>query len=258
MEADPKLKLVVSDALGYHGITDNLANGPHANTPYGRDARVRKAFELAIDRTALIGVVFNGLYPASAQAVPPTSPYHVASFTPPARDIAQAKALLRQAGVTTPLTVNLSVVNSPDTVQVAEVIQSMAAEAGFDVKIRAMEARALLNAELQGDFEAAVGYWSGRIDPDGNMYTFLHTGGPLNEGHYSNPALDALLDQARQVADVTTRRDIYAKIWEQEAKELPITYLWTWKNIVGLSAKVQGFVPVPDGLIRVQGLRMAQ
>ena len=219
---------------------------------------MRKAFELAIDRTALISVVYNGLYPASEQAVPPTSPYHIASFAPPARDIARAKALLHEAGVTTPLAVNLSVVNSPDTVQVAELIQSMAAEAGFDVKITAMEARALLNAEIQGDFEAGIRYWSGRIDPDGNMYSFLHTGGPLNEGHYSSPTLDALLDQARQVTDVTARRSIYEKVWAQEAHDLPITYLWTWKNVAGMSARVQGFVPIPDGLIRVQGLQLAR
>jgi peptide/nickel transport system substrate-binding protein len=257
VEADPRLKLVVSDALGYHGIVNNLANGPRADTPYGKDARIRKAFELAIDRTALIDVVFNGVYPASAQAIPPTSPFHVASLAPPARDVARAKALLREAGVTTPLTVNVSVVNSPDAVQTAEVIQSMADEAGFAVKINAMEARALLNSEIQGDFEAAIGYWSGRIDPDGNMYTFLHTGGPLNEGHYSNPTVDSLLDQARQSADVPTRVGIYQKVWALEGRDLPITYLWTWKNIAGMTAKLQGFVPIPDGLIRVQGLQFA-
>lgn len=258
VQSDPKLKLVVSDALGYHGITNNTGNGPRANTPYGKDPRVRKAFELSIDRTALINVVFNGLYPASAQAIPPTSPFHDDALPPPARDIAKAKELLHEAGVTPPVTVELSVVNSPDAVQAAEVIQSMAAEAGFNVKIRAMEARALLTALFQGDFEASINYWSGRIDPDGNMYSFLHTGGPLNEGHYSNPTVDALLDQARQVLDVPGRRAIYHKIWTIEAHDLPITYLWTWKNIVGMSAKIEGFTPIPDGLIRVQGLQMAQ
>jgi peptide/nickel transport system substrate-binding protein len=90
------------------------------------------------------------------------------------------------------------------------------------------------------------------------MYSFLHTGGPLNEGHYSSPVVDSLLDQARQVTDVAARRGLYAKVWEVEGKDLPITYLWTWKNIVGMSAKVQGFVPIPDGLIRVQGLQMGR
>jgi len=71
----------VSDALGYPGITNNIAHGPEANSPYGKDPRVRKAFELSIDRTALINVVFNGLYPASAQAIPPPSRCHAAATT---------------------------------------------------------------------------------------------------------------------------------------------------------------------------------
>ncbi len=55
-------KLVVSDALGYSGITNNLDNGPRANTPYGKNALVRQAFDAAIDRAALVNVVFNGMY----------------------------------------------------------------------------------------------------------------------------------------------------------------------------------------------------
>jgi peptide/nickel transport system substrate-binding protein len=257
VEADPKLKLVVSDALGYHGITNNIANGPRASTPYAKDPRVRKAFELSIDRTALLNVVYNGMFPAAAQSVSQASPFYSPSIQPPARDVAKAKELLHEAGVTLPLTVNLSVANSPDLVQVAEVIQSMAAEAGFNVKITATEARAQLTSAIQGDFETAIFYWSGRSDIDGNTYTFLHTGGPLNESHYSNPTVDSLLDQARQVADVPARRALYEKMWQQEAQDLPITYLWTWKNIVGMSAKVKGFVPIADGMIRLQGLSLA-
>jgi peptide/nickel transport system substrate-binding protein len=257
VQADPKLKLIVSDALGYHGITSNMANGPGANTPYAKDPRVRKAFELSLDRTALLSVVYNGMFPAAAQSVSQGSPFFTPSIRPPARDVAKAKQLLHEAGVTLPLTVNLTVANSPDLVQVAEVIQSMAAEAGFNVKITATEARTQLTAAIQGDFEASILYWSGRSDIDGNTYTFLHTGGPLNTGHYSNPTVDSLLDQARQVTDIAARRALYEKMWQQEAQDLPITYLWTWKNIVGMSAKIQGFVPIADGIIRVQGLSMA-
>ena len=122
VQADPKLKLVVSDALGYHGLTNNVANGPAANTPYGKDPRVRKAFELSIDRNALLNVVYNGLFPASAQSLPPASPYHDEALPPPGRDIAKAKALLKEAGVTLPVTVTLTVGNNPDSIQTGEVI----------------------------------------------------------------------------------------------------------------------------------------
>jgi peptide/nickel transport system substrate-binding protein len=257
VQANPKLRIVTSDALGYHGITNNTDNGPRANGPYGKDPRVRKAFELSIDRTALLQVVYDGMFPATAQAVSASSPYYIESVQPPARDVAKAKALLKEAGVSIPFPLELLVPNSPDLLQTAEVIQSMAAEAGFDVKIKAMEASSGLDAMIAGNFEAGFLYWSGRPDPDGNLYSFLHTGGPFNEGHYSNRTVDALLDEGRTVSDVAGRRAIYTKLWTQEREDLPVTYLWSWRNIVGMSARVTGFVPIPDGLIRLQGLSLA-
>jgi peptide/nickel transport system substrate-binding protein len=256
VEADPKLRIVVSDALGYQGITNNLDNGPRSKGPYGQDARVRHAFELSIDRTAMLQVVYNGMFPATAQPVPAASPFYVASVQPPARDVAKAKALLKEAGVPIPFPLELLVPNSPDMLQVAEVIQSMAAEAGFDVKIRALEAASALDAMIAGNFEAGFLYWSGRPDPDGNMYSFLHTDGPFNEGHYSSPVVDSLLDQGRAVSGVAERRAIYEKLWAQETQDLAVTYLWGWRNIAGMSARVQGFVPIADGLVRLQGLSL--
>ncbi len=96
----------------------------------------------------------------------------------------------------------------------------------------------------KANFEASIGYWSGRIDPDGNMYAFLHSGAPLNDCRYSNATLDSLLDQARQVTDVDSRRGIYQKAWTIGTQDLPIIYLWTWTNMVGMSAKIQGFAPI--------------
>ncbi len=100
VKRDPKLRLVVSDALGYQGITYNVGNGPMADTPMGRDARVRRAFDMSIDREALMQVVYNGMYPPTAQAVPPESPFYDPAVKPVTRDVDAAKALLKQAGVT--------------------------------------------------------------------------------------------------------------------------------------------------------------
>jgi peptide/nickel transport system substrate-binding protein len=40
--------------------------------------------------------------------------------------------------------------------------------------------------------------------------------------------------------------------------DLPITYLYSPRNIVAMSAKLQGFRPIPDGMIRIQGMEMAK
>ena len=252
-----RLRLVLSDELGYQSITLNIGNGPRANTPFGRDARVRQAFELAIDRDALNQVVYEGMYSPTRQAVPPASPYHVPGLRPEPRNVERAKALLREAGVRTPLQVEMTVPNNPDLRQVAEVIQSMVAEAGFELKINAMEFASSLQAANRGEFETYLLGWSGRTDPDGNIWTFIHTGAPQNDGRYSNPQVDALLNQQRQVNGVAERRALLEQMWRiAVVQDVSRIYLWHRKNTPAMSARVQGFVGVPDGLIRVQGLRL--
>jgi peptide/nickel transport system substrate-binding protein len=258
LQGDPKLNVSVYSGLGYQGITNNLAFGPKANQPYGQSALVRKAFELAIDRKALIHVVYNDVYAPTAQAIPPASPMYSKDIVPPERDVAKAKALLQQAGVTLPEVVNLMVINSPDQVQTGEVIQSMAAEAGFDVKIQATEFATSLDMEDRGDFEAYLIGWSGRTDPDANLWSFIHTGGPFNDSKYSNKDVDTWLDQARLTSDVAARRDLYRKVSNQSNDDLPITYLYVPNFIVAMAKGVDGFVPVPDGLVRLQGMTISK
>ncbi len=257
VQKDAKLKLAIDNSLAYGGITFNVGNGPQANTPVGQSALVRQAFELAIDRTALIQVVYDGLYAPVAQANPPNSPYYVGAIQPPGRDVSKAKALLRQAAVKLPVPVTLTVTNSADDQQSGEVIQSMASEAGFNVKIVATEFASSLQAGYAGRFEAYAIGWSGRVDPDGNMYQFLHSGGTFNYGHYTNADVDKLLEQARQTTDVAQRKALYAKVWEQQRKDLPLVYLWNPKNTVAMKKTLDGFVQVPDGIIRLQGMHFA-
>src|SRR5207248_2493243 len=74
----------------------------------------------------------------------------------------------------------------PETLQAAQVIQSMAAESGFDIKIQATEFASSLDLAVKGDYEAYLIGWSGRTDPDGNIYNFVSCKAPpaLNTGHY--------------------------------------------------------------------------
>ncbi|HSU05221.1 MAG TPA: ABC transporter substrate-binding protein, partial [Acetobacteraceae bacterium] len=191
-----------------------------------------------------------------AQAVTKSSPFYVPSIQPPPRDVAKAKALLQQAGVKPPVQVQLMVPNNPDQLQVAQVIQSMASEAGFDVKIQATEFASSLQQSYDGNFEAYQIGWSGRVDIDGNTYAFLHSGQRNNVSGYANPVVDQALNEARTITDVEQRQALYKKMWEQERQDLPVIYLYTGKNTVGMTAKLTGFNPVPDGMIRLQGLQM--
>lgn len=254
---DPNLKLAIGEGLAYSGININLANGPAAQTAIGQSALVRHAFELALDRTTINQVVYDGLYTPTAQANPPASPFFDPAVQPPPRDVEAAKALLKQAGVTPPVPVVLTVTNGPDQQQVAEIIQAMAGEAGFDIKLKVMEFASSLQAGYSGDFQAYMIAWSGRVDPDGNTWQLLHTRGIFNYGKWSNKDADAALDAARTVADVDRRRALYARFWQAERQDLPLIYLWTTKNVVAMKKGLEGFEQVPDGLIRLRGVRFA-
>ncbi len=257
VKANKKLALAMIDQIGYQTIEFNLGNGERAHAPIGQSALVRQAFERSIDREALIQVVYNGLYAPAVEAIPKPSPMYDSRLTNVPRDVEAAKKLLQQAGVTPPVVVHLTVPNNPDLRQVGEVIQAMAGEAGFDVQLTASEYASALSAATRGDFEAFLTAWSGRVDPDGNLYSFLHTGGALNDGKYSNPVVDKALEDARTVADPAKRQELYSQMYAQESKDLALIYLWYLKSIVGMKATVHGFVQVPDGLVRLQGVSVA-
>jgi peptide/nickel transport system substrate-binding protein len=253
---DRRLRLVGGDELGYNGLTINVGNGERAKTPLGQSAKVREALELSIDREVINQVVYAGEFVASAQWVPPTSPFFLKDLPAPTRDVARAKRLLAEAGTPTPV-VNLMIPNNPDLRQVGEVIQSMARESGFDIRLQATEFASALQAAARGDFEAFLVGWSGRSDPDGNIYSFASCKGGQNDGRYCDAEVDRLLDEARAVPDAAARIAIYRKVaalyLERDRGRI---YLWHRKNLFAHAARLQGLRLVPDGLIRPQGIRL--
>jgi peptide/nickel transport system substrate-binding protein len=257
IQRNNRLALHVYTSLGYQGITINVGNGERARSPIGSDPRVREAFDLAIDREALNQVVYNGMFTPTAQAVPPANPYHLRTVTPPVRNVERARALLRETGLPTPVVINLMVANTPLQRQEGEVIQSMVREAGFDVRVQATEFAASLQAAQRGDFEAYLVGWSGRVDPDGNLYSFIVTNAPLNDGRYSNADVDRLMNQTRQVTNRDQRIQAYQQAMAIMNRERPIIYVYHNKLVVAHTARLSGFQEVPDGLIRPQGLRLA-
>ncbi|MEY4680185.1 MAG: hypothetical protein RLZZ276_1834 [Pseudomonadota bacterium] len=257
VRADARLRLASTTGLAYQTMIINVGNGEKARGPLGRSPRIREALELAIDRGILNQVAIEGAYTPSNQPEVPGSRYYNAARPVPQRDVARARALLRQEGMErVPFT--LRVVNSPVDVQVAEVIQAMAAEAGFDVRIEATEAGTWVAATERGDYEAAIGIWSGRPDPDGNVTIWLQCDGAVNRTKYCNPALDDLFRQARLTNDVAQRQELYRRASEIHLSDRPMLVLYHYTWIWGHSERLSGFVPHPDGLIRPQGLRLSR
>ncbi|MBY0381365.1 MAG: ABC transporter substrate-binding protein [Xanthobacteraceae bacterium] len=255
IKADPNLTLSSALELGYEGMTINISNDK-AKGPLSQSDKVRQALDLSIDRDALNQVVFNGEFVPGNQWVNPEHPYYQKAYPIRPRDVAKAKALLKEAGVTTPVPVDLLLPKGAEPEAVAQVLQSMAAEAGFDLKIRVTEFATSFKEAQAGNFQIFLIPWSGRIDPDGNSYVFLHTKAPQNDGGYSNPEADKLMEDARKISDPTQRKALYEKMMGIVQNDEPIIYLYHRKILIAHTNKLKGYKQFPDGLIRVVGLTL--
>ena len=257
LQADKKLKTSRITEIGYQGITINVGKSDQAQkNPLGRDPRVREAFELALDRQGLAQVVMDGEATVGNQWVPPNNPYYARNVPVPKRDIARAKALLKEAGVPNP-SFTLVTPTTSDAQRLALVVQAMTREAGFDVKIQAAEFATSLNMADKGDFEAYVLAWSGRADPDGNLFSFDACKQPLNYAGYCDPETDKLLTQSRELRDPAARRKVFEQIAARVLTARPIIYLYHRNWLWAYTAKLAGVRNVPDGLLRVTGLKLA-
>src|SRR6202011_4103772 len=134
VRADSRLKLATALELGYFGLTLNISKDKNKG-PLSQSEKVRQALDLSIDREAINQVVFNGEFTPGNQWVSPEHPYYQKAFPIQKRDVAKAKTLLKEAGVALPVTVDYMVPKGAENEAVAQVIQSMAAETGFDLKI---------------------------------------------------------------------------------------------------------------------------
>ena len=256
LKTDSRFKISRITEIGYQGITINVGKSELAQkNPLGKDPRVREAFELSLDREGIVQVAMDGEADIGNQWVAPTNSFYAKNMPIPKRDVARAKALLAEAGVPNP-SFTLMTPTTSDAQKIAQVVQSMAKEAGFDVKIQATEFATSLNMADKGDFEAYVLAWSGRADPDGNIFSFAACKQPLNYSGICKPEIDELLTKSRTTLDAAERKKIYEQLAAILLKDRPDIYVfhrhWLW----AYTNKLSGLRTIPDGLVRVQGLKM--
>ncbi len=204
VKADPNFIYRSVPSLGFEGIRPNTAAGPLT------DPAKRKAVALALDRAQIlknvlsnVGVVSYGPLPPSSWAFDPNEKI----YDKPDADKAKATA--------TGFSFTLKVRNRPDHIQEGELIKDQLAKAGITVNLQVEEFGQLVSETQAHKFEAALIGWSGRIDPDGNMHSQFRTGGGFNDGQYSNPQVDKLLDDSRVETDQAKRKQLY-----QEAQRI--------------------------------------
>jgi peptide/nickel transport system substrate-binding protein len=255
LRSDTRVRLGAAPSVGYRVLSINTNKGPAAKASLGTSAQLREAFELSLDRDAINQAAFDGAFVPSNQPEPPGSTYYDKALPVPARDLARAKAIVAASGKSK-IPVMLLVSTDPLDGRVAQIIQAMAGEAGFDVKIEVTESASLLARLKSGNYEMALLIWSGRPDPDANISMWVACDGFINWGSFCDPKLDAILKQARSAADTNERAKLYAQAAAIYLSARPYIFLYHLKWYWGLSARLDGFVPHPDGIVRLTGLHL--
>jgi peptide/nickel transport system substrate-binding protein len=257
IQSDPSLQLKSVTSLGYQGITINIANKSgvtkpyqQLNTPLARSKELRQAFSMALDRDQIVKVVYQGQYVAGCSPLSPVSPYKAANPPCPKRDLAKAKQLVAQSGMKAPVPVKLMVPPDSLTLRLGQVIQAMEKDAGFNVQLQPTEFTTALDKSDAGQYDTFQIGWSGRVDPDGNMYDFLTDHGAQDIGGYANPKVDSLLKRARGLTDKAPRVDAYRQALTQVMSDAPLIYLFHEKYQTGADKNVVGMQIYGDGLLR--------
>ena len=223
----------------------------HTRPPFDNKA-LRQAVAYAIDLEQVVKGVWLNVGVPSNGPIPPTSWAYDNTLKPIKRDLVRAKAKLAEGGKPGGFAFTMTTANIPINIQEAEVIQAQLTEAGMSMKVKLVDAATQLSDGNSRNFDMISYQWSGRPDPDGNIYQFYRTtpGTSLNWSGISNPQLDALLDKTREVSNQAERKKLYSQVTKILQEELPMIFIVHPVEPKAFGPRVQGYEPIPDGMMR--------
>ncbi|MGH9737159.1 MAG: ABC transporter substrate-binding protein [Candidatus Acidiferrales bacterium] len=230
------------------------------------NVRFRLAISAAIDRTAIVRLVYQGrATPLAAQVTPGNKLWLDPSIHPPTRSLQHAHDLLKSAGFSWRSDgslvdahgkpVEFSILTSSSNAQrmkIATLIQSDLSALGMNIHVVSLDFGAMVDRLLNSfDYEAAImGLADGDADPNTEMNVWLSTGGMhiwhLNDSHPATPweaELDRLMNQQLVTLDYAKRRQLYDRVQQIVAKQLPIICLASPDVLVGAKDRVENFNP---------------
>jgi peptide/nickel transport system substrate-binding protein len=248
-----RFHLLERGAFQWYGVWLNVTKPPFDNK------LLRQALNATIDRYVIANVVLQAsAYPAYS-FFPNGTPAYEPTWKIPSRNIALAKEKLQAGGRPNGFAFTILTLPGQQDQALAQAIQAMVAEAGIQMKIETIEFGAMLDTMAQLRHEAGQSGWSGRPDPDFDVYPFVTQSGigAFNFAGYTNPKVQQLLDAARLLNDMGQRRRAYREVKQNLADDVP--YVWTHfhKEYKLVSTRVHGFVQVPDWMMRFHPVSMS-
>lgn len=230
--------------LGTQDLAYTLLGFNASREPFG-DARVRAAFNYAIDREEIVEAVYFG----DAEAGGPLSPALVdwalptSSFDCYDHSQERARELLAEAGHGDDgLELEILTFGTIKVVSdLAQVLQAQLAEVGIRANVNIAEFGTFVQDWRNSNFDVFVSLNGGNIDPDGYLYRTFRSDGSTNVYQYSDAEVDRLLDSGRTTVETDQRVQIYNELQERLACEGPIAHIAYGTLFSAHGDDVQGF-----------------
>lgn len=242
-KSNPNLVYNQIPGLSFFGFMLNTKAAPLDNV------HVRRAIEWGVNRQEIVTSVLDNIGVVAQGPISPSSWAYSASIAPYTYNTSNAKAELQQAGLSSASFTLLVASGSPLNAQEAQFIQQELQPAGITVNIKQETFATILSDTAAFNYQAALIGWSGRPDPDGNLYSWFHTGGGLNDMQYSNPQVDALLADARASSDQAKRTQDYQQAEQLMLQDAPYVFINHGVSIQATTKNVQNFALLPTGIM---------
>jgi len=245
VKAGKEIILQETTGLGYASIALNVRDEPF------NKKELRQAFAEAIDRDQLLKTIFFDVGKPAYGAFPPSNFAYDPNFKPYTGHASKAKEYLKAGGKPDGFTCEMKIRSGdPETSQLAQLVKDQVAKAGITMNLIQIDYPTLVADQQAGKYQANLTGWSGRIDPDGNVYNQLHTGTPNNL--YSNPQVDDLLDRARAASDQAQRKEMYQQVQKLVADDAPTVYYQFPLSFMLTRPTIQGMTLYPDAIMRFE------
>ena len=246
LKGKPNVKIAETMDLAYTLIGMNVSKPPFDNP------KVREAVNYAINRQEIVEAALFGAGVPGGPLSPALKSWalDVKQFACYTHDPAKAQALLKEAGVSTPVAVSMKVLPRQDIKDIAQVVQEQLNKAGFKVELVNQEQGQFIQDWRNSNFDMFASLNAGQPDPDEYFYRTFRTGGSTNVFKYSDPEVDGLLDQARTLQDQAARKAAYDKVQQKLACSGPAAHLTYGTLFSAMNSKLQGYEVMPNRSLR--------
>jgi peptide/nickel transport system substrate-binding protein len=231
--------------------------GFNLRDPILADVRIRQAIAYAIDLRPIIDYLWRDTVRPTASVIPLQHWAYDTNLKPYPHDLHRARELLQQAGYSVEPGRRLRLVMKISTTEeasrlLAVILQQQLHEIGIDLEIRTFEFATFYADVVHGVFQIYTLRWVGGSNQDPEVFEYILDSKSFaprraNRSYYSNPQVDAWIEQAREELDQNKRKEIYAKIQEEAFRDLPSLNLWSLDNVIVHTKRVQNVHPEPAG-----------